>query len=153
MMKRGRQTGIAMVAVMALAACGTAEASWFSKGQPVPDWGVTAAKTATPSYVGDASAVILYDEYVETIDGSGRAREREREAIRILKPQGRGNTCAISYDVDEKVNYFRAWTITADEKMTFQAQDTDFVEEGDTPMFRSCSRRARRARCILRQRT
>jgi hypothetical protein len=132
MMKRGRQTGIAMVAVMALAACGTAEASWFSKGQPVPDWGVTAAKTATPSYVGDASAVILYDEYVETIDGSGRAREREREAIRILKPQGRGNTCAISYDVDEKVNYFRAWTITADEKMTFQAQDTDFVEEGDT---------------------
>ncbi len=132
MMKRGRQKGIAIVAVMALAACGTARASWFNKGQPVPDWGVTAAKTPTPSCVGDASAVILYDEYVETIDGSGRAKEREREAIRILKPQGRGNSCAVSYDVDEKVNYFRAWTITADEKMTFQAQDTDFMEEGDT---------------------
>jgi transglutaminase-like putative cysteine protease len=127
----GRRAGIA-VAVMVLAACGTAGASWFSKGQPVPDWGVAAAKTPTPSYVGDASAVILYDEYVESIDGSGRAIERERQAIRILKPQGRGNTCAVSYDVDEKVNYFRAWTITADEKMTFQALDTDFVEEGDT---------------------
>jgi len=127
----GPKAGIAILTVT-LAVCGTARASWFNKGQPVPDWGVTAAKTATPSYVGDASAVILYDEYVETIDASGRAKEREREAIRILKPQGRGNTCAISYDVDEKVNYFRAWTITADEKMTFQAQDTDFVEEGDT---------------------
>jgi transglutaminase-like putative cysteine protease len=98
----------------------------------VPDWGVTAAKTPTPAYAKDANAVILYDEYVETIDGNGRATEREREAIRVLKPQGRGNSCAVSYDVDEKINYFRAWTITADDKMTFQAQDTDFVDKGET---------------------
>jgi transglutaminase-like putative cysteine protease len=119
--------GIALAAV-----CVTAGASWFSKGQPVPDWGVTAAKTATPDYARDANAVSLYDEYVETIDGSGRAVERHREAIRILKPQGRNNSCEVSYDVDEKINYFRAWTIAADEKNTYQAQDTDFVETGDT---------------------
>ena len=120
------------VAALAAMACATAWASWFSKGQPVPDWGVAAAKTATPDYARDSSAVILYDEYMETIDASGRATERERKAIRILKPQGRGNTCEVIYDVDEKINNFRAWTITADEKMTFQAQDTDFVDEGDT---------------------
>ncbi len=39
------------------------------------------------------------------------------------------------YDVDNKVNYFRAWTITADEKNTFEAQPTDFIEEGDTDVL------------------
>jgi hypothetical protein len=33
--------------------------------------------------------------------------------------------------VDEKINYFRVWTIAADEKQ-YQAQDTDFTEQGDT---------------------
>jgi hypothetical protein len=106
-------------------------AGWFNKNQPVPDWGMQAWKTKTPDYAKDAAAVILYHELVESIDNNGRAVEREREAIRILKPQGRGNTCAVSYDETEKVTYFRAWTIAADEKQ-YQAQDTDFMEEGDT---------------------
>jgi transglutaminase-like putative cysteine protease len=127
-------TGWVAVTVMAGASCVPAGASWFNKGQPVPDWGVQAAKTPTPApaVVKDATAVILYDEYVETIDANGRATEREREVIRILKPQGRHNTCEVGYDVDEKVNYFRAWTIAADDKNTFEAQPTDFVDEGDT---------------------
>ncbi|HEY3705404.1 MAG TPA: DUF3857 domain-containing protein, partial [Terracidiphilus sp.] len=137
------RTAGCVAAVLAGAACVPASASWFSKGQPVPDWGVQAAKTATPAYVKDASAVILYDEYVETVDGNGRATEREREAIRILKPQGRHNTCEVSYDVDEKVNYLRVWTIAADEKNTYEAQATDFIEEGDTdvPIMLSTTKR------------
>ncbi|MFC5861567.1 DUF3857 domain-containing protein [Acidicapsa dinghuensis] len=103
----------------------------FGKKAPVPQWGLDAYKTKTPDYAHDANAVILYDEYVETIDAQGRTVEREREAIRILKPQGRGNTCAVGHDEDEKINYFRAWTIGADEKQ-YQAQDTDFVDVGDT---------------------
>ena len=108
-------------------------ASIFGKDKmDVPQWGVDAAKTHTPSYAKDAPAVILYDEYLETIDAQGHAIEREREVIRILKPQGRSwGACAVSYDVDEKINYFRAWTIAADEKR-YQAQDVNFVEEGDT---------------------
>ncbi len=122
-----------MVMVLA-AACVPASAGWFSKGQPVPDWAVQAAKTPTPApaVVKDAAAVVLYDENVETIDANGRATERHREVRRILKPQGRHSSCDVSYDVDNKVNYFRAWTITADEKNTFEAQPTDFIEEGDT---------------------
>lgn len=107
------------------------DASWFSKGQPVPDWGMEAAKTRTPDYAKDAPAVILYDEFVETIDANGRAVERERRVKRILKPQGRDMTCNVPYDEDTKINYFRAWTIAADEK-TYQAQDTDFADFGDT---------------------
>jgi hypothetical protein len=63
----------------------------FGKNQPVPQWGMDAYKTHTPDYAKDAAAVILFDEYVETVDAQGRAVEREREAIRILKPQGRGD--------------------------------------------------------------
>jgi Domain of Unknown Function with PDB structure (DUF3857)/Transglutaminase-like superfamily len=118
-------------AAILILACTSLSASWFQKGQPVPQWGLDAAKTQTPDYAKDAASVILYDEYIETIDDQGRAIEREREAIRILKPQGRGNTCAVHYNEDEKINYFRAWTIAADEK-TYQAQDTDFAETGDT---------------------
>ena len=107
-------------------------ANWFGTDkQSIPQWGLDAAKTPTPAYAGDAASVILFDEYVETIDAQGRAVEREREAIRILKPQGRSNTCEVSYDVDQKINYFRVWTIAADNNQ-FAAKDTDFIEEGDT---------------------
>lgn len=124
--------GLVMLSAAVVMSPAPGAASIFGKDKlPVPQWGLDAYKTRTPDYVKDASAVILYDEYVETIDGNGRAVEREREAIRILKPQGRHNTCEVSYDVDEKINYFRVWTIGADEKQ-YPAQDTDFVEEGDT---------------------
>ena len=107
-------------------------ASWFGKDkQDPPQWGLDAAKTPTPANVGDAPAIILSDEYLETIDAQGRATEREREVIRILKQQGRHDAdCQVSYDVDEKINYFREWTIAADQKQ-YQAQETDFIDVGD----------------------
>jgi hypothetical protein len=109
-----------------------AHANWFGNKQDLPQWGLDAAKTPTPAYAKDAAYIVLYDEYLETVDAQGRAVEREREVMRILKPQGRSEAmCGVSYDVDEKINYFREWTITADQKQ-FQAQDTDFVEGGDT---------------------
>ncbi len=113
----------------------------FGHSQAVPQWGLDAYKTKTPANVGDANAVILYDEYLETIDGNGRATERERKAIRILKPQGRSNTCSVEFSEGEKINYFRVWTIAADEKQ-YMAQDTDFGEAGDTcvPIMLSTNR-------------
>jgi hypothetical protein len=116
----------------------------FGHSQPIPQWGLDAYKTHTPDYAKDAAAVILYDEYLETVDAQGRAVERERYAMRVLKPQGRSEvTCAVSYGEDEKINYFRVWTIAADEKQ-YQAQDTDFTEKA-TPASPSCSPPGRRA--------
>jgi Transglutaminase-like superfamily len=110
-----------------------ASAGVFDKSQPVPQWGLDAYKTKVPDYAKGSSSVVLFDEYLETIDNSGRAVEREREAIRILEPQGRGEGCEVHYDVDEKINYFREWTMGADEKV-YQAKDTDFVDEGAEDM-------------------
>jgi len=108
-----------------------AHAGIFGNNLPIPQWGLDAYKTHTPDYAKDAPAVLLSDEYVESIDSQGRAVERERYAVRILQPEGRRfATCAVSYDVDEKVNYFHEWTIGADEKQ-YQAKDTDFYVKGD----------------------
>lgn len=112
--------------------CKPSLANWFGKDKmDPPQWGLDAAKTPTPAYAKDAATIVLFDEYLETVDAQGRAVEREREAIRILKPHGRHESCEVAYDVDEKVNYFREWTIAADQKQ-YQAQDTDFVDVGDT---------------------
>ncbi len=110
---------------------GSAIAAARDKQEPVPQWGQDAAKTPTPDYARDSGSVILYDEYLETVDNQGRATEREREAIRILQPQGRHDECAIQYDVDEKISSFKEWTITAKGDV-FQAKEADFSEVGDT---------------------
>jgi hypothetical protein len=120
------------LAAALLVAATPLHADWFGKDKTIPDWGLEAAKTKTPDYAKDASAVILFDEHLETVDGQGRAVERRRKAVRILKPQGRNEgPCGVAYDVDEKIDYFHAWTIAADEKQ-YPAKDTDFFEDGHT---------------------
>jgi len=119
-----------LTAIVLLVAAEAAVAGWRDKSEPVPDWGVQAAKTPTPADIKDSGSVILYDEYLETIDDQGRAVEREREAIRIVQPQGRHTSCGVEYGDDEKINYFRAWTIAGDGKQ-FQAKDTDFEDKGE----------------------
>ncbi len=120
-----------LMATLFVFLCKPSLANWFGKDkQDLPQWGLDAAKTPTPAYAKDAASIVLFDEYLETVDGQGRAVEREREAIRILKPQGQHDGCEVAYDVDEKINYFREWTIAADQKQ-YQAQDTDFIDVGD----------------------
>jgi len=101
------------------------------KQQPVPQWALDAAKTPTPANIGDASAVVLFDEYFIAVDDQNHAIERERFAVRILKPQGRkySHACDVEYDTDRKLDYFHSWTIAADGRQ-FQAMDADFKDEG-----------------------
>ena len=119
------------VATAFVAAAAPGFAGIFNHNLPVPDWAIAANKTHTPESAKDAVSLVLYDEYLETVDANGRAVERHREVRRILKPQGRKEACTVSYDVDEKINYFHAWTIAADEKQ-YMAQDTEIAEVGDT---------------------
>lgn len=126
--RRGRSTRIFFRVSVPLLLLATAHAR--DKPQPAPQWAVDAARTPTPEFAKDASAVILFDEFVITVDDQNHAVERERWALRILKPQGRGRShCAISYDIDEKLNYFRSWTFTPDGRQ-FQAMESDFVDRG-----------------------
>jgi hypothetical protein len=100
------------------------------KKEPAPQWALDAAKTPTPANTGDASAVVLFDEYFIAVDDQNHATERERYAVRILKPQGREYShCEAEYDTDSKLDYFHSWTIAADGRQ-FQALDSDFKDVG-----------------------
>jgi hypothetical protein len=127
-----RQIWVGVLAAAFPLASFAGSGSIFGKDkQPVPQWALDAAKIPTPANAKNADAVLLSDEYVETVDAQGHAVEREREAILIQKPQGRGwGSCSVTYDVDEKINYFRVWTITDGKQ--FQATEADFHEEGHT---------------------
>ena len=127
-----RLRSLPVIAVLAsFAALGASiPAAARDKPEPAPQWAVDAAKTPTPSNIKDAPAVVLFDEYLITLDEQNRAIERERFAVRIIKPQGRTyGHCEAEYDTDEKLNYFRSWTFAPDGRQ-FQAMETDFKEVG-----------------------
>jgi len=127
---RQRNRPIFAISAALVVLAGASLAYARDKAGPAPDWAVAAAKTATPTNVGDAPAVVLFDEYLITIDEQNHAVERERTAVRILKPQGREYShCSIGYDVDEKLDSFRSWTFTSDGRQ-FQAMESDFKDEG-----------------------
>ena len=131
---RSRGSGAVQVAVAVcwgaiLLGPGFAEAR--DKQEPPPQWALDAAKTPTPAYARNARSVVLYDQIIETVDAQGRATEHRSTVMRILQPQGRDDAyCAVGFDVDEKINSFREWTLTADGKQ-FQAKETDFADVGD----------------------
>jgi hypothetical protein len=120
----------ALAVVAACVAFTAAPPAAGEHAQPAPQWAVDAAKTPTPALAGNASAVTLFDEILITVDDKNHAVERERTAVRILKPQGRAHShCSIGYDIDEKLDYFRSWTFTPDGKQ-LQAMDSDFADYG-----------------------
>lgn len=136
-MKRTIEAAVIVAGVLMSAGAGYAagmSSSLFNskdKG-PVPEWGMTAAKTATPATVGTAGSVLLYSETVVTVDEQGHAVERERTARRILKPQGREDgVCVAWYEEGTRINLLRGWTITGDGRQ-LQALEPDYAEFGDT---------------------
>ena len=125
--------GPVLVAVIAgaVAWLGPLPALAWERSEPAPQWAVDAAKTPTPSTASKAEAVVLFHEYRIIVDARNHAIERELYAVRILKPQGRKHArCEASYDVDSKLNYFRAWTFTADGKV-LPAKVADFTDQGE----------------------
>jgi hypothetical protein len=79
---------------------------------PFPDWVVQAAAVKLPSYPANTGAVVLLDDRLVSVGPDGRATERLRRVVKILRPQGRryGEIVA-GYSKDEKLDYFHAWSI------------------------------------------
>ncbi|MDT7810453.1 MAG: hypothetical protein QOJ42_369 [Acidobacteriaceae bacterium] len=80
-----------------------------------PDWIVQAAGTNLPSYPSTVGAVVLLDDRLVTVAPDGRATERERRVIKILRPRGRQYAEIVAgYSKDEKLDFFHAWSIGPD---------------------------------------
>ncbi len=80
-----------------------------------PDWIVQAAGTSLPSYPSTVGAVVLLDDRLVTVAPDGRATERERRVLKILRPRGREYAEIVAdYSKDEKLDFFHAWSIGPD---------------------------------------
>ncbi len=122
-------------AAAALLVCGAlaAHGGMFGKDSPVPQWGLDAAKTPTP---GLRQRCRLGDS-LRRIPGDHRRRRAarwsaEREAIRILKPQGAQRGTARSRTTSTKRSTTSASGPSAPTRKHYQAKDTDFADVGDT---------------------
>ena len=124
--------------VRAQAALAVALVTWCvgvghaSKDAPVPDW-VLQASTDTPLQGGwrDAKAVFLLEDTLLTVEPDGRAVERYRAVVKILRPQGRDYAKPIAgFSKDEKLESFHVWSIGQDGHR-YTMKDSEYVEIGD----------------------
>ncbi|MGB8536601.1 MAG: DUF3857 domain-containing transglutaminase family protein [Acidobacteriaceae bacterium] len=98
-----------LLCVMATGPHGALAANTF------PDWIVQAAGTRIPSYPSAVGAVVLLDDRLVTVAPDGRATERERRVLKILRPRGRQYAAIVAgYSKDEKLDFFHAWSIGPD---------------------------------------
>jgi transglutaminase-like putative cysteine protease len=73
------------------------------------------AESLLPRYPSETKAVILLDDTLVTVGPDGKATERERRVVKILRPQGREYAEIVAwYNKDNKMNSFHAWSIGAD---------------------------------------
>jgi len=110
-----RRTRACFASVLAVAGCALVSATALAS-TPLPDWVVQAAtETSLPKYPAETKAVILFDETVITVGPDGKATERERQVIKILRPQGREYAEIVAwYSKDSKLSSFHSWSIGPD---------------------------------------
>src|SRR5262249_29142460 len=85
-----------------------------------PDWVVRARATTVPSELlaskpGPDAVVLWRQQIVTAVPSSGATKLFEREAVKILSPEGKkAGTFGSSYDEDSKVDVEGAWTLHSD---------------------------------------
>jgi hypothetical protein len=93
-----------------------------------PDWLRQAAQTPVPSYADQPDAVVLLDEHVLTVTGSGELRTTHRKAYKILRPKGRKyGTLLVPFSSDTQLSFLKAWSIT-ERGEEYEAKDKDSIE-------------------------
>lgn len=123
---------IALLSATGLVLAPGSTSAWGGN-QQLPDWMLVAANSQLPAYPPDIKALVLLDETVLTVRGEGKAVERHREVIKILRPQGRRYAeIVVPFSKDEKLNSFHAWSIGPDGHQ-FTVRDDEVLEVGADP--------------------
>jgi hypothetical protein len=90
-------------------------ASAWAGNPPLPDWVLTAANAKLPVYPPATEAVVLLEDLQVTVQPGGRAVERYREVIKILRQQGRGYAQVfVPFSNDYKLSALHVWSIGPD---------------------------------------
>jgi hypothetical protein len=114
---------VALVSLFAFTASASAKDS-------VPDWVHAAASQTIPAYPPETNAVVLLDDTTYTVAADGRATERHRYVVKILRPQGRREAhVAVNFDKDTKILSLHVWSIGSDGH-EYAVKDNEFVDVG-----------------------
>lgn len=96
----------------------------------VPDWLQQAVQEAVPPQDKDTVAVVLYTEQQTIVKDNGAIETRYREAIKILRPEGKNyGTVVIYFTKSTALTYFKAWSVPGVGK-PYEVKDKDSVEVG-----------------------
>lgn len=97
---------------------------------PFPDWVQQAASAKMENPAGAKAVVLLRDELL-TVQPDGQTRLRQREVIKILRPQGRDYATLVAWSgMGRKVLSFHAWSIGPDGHQ-YTVKDDQVREMGD----------------------
>lgn len=115
-----------------LAGCmfASATAARASSPPPVPDWFKQAAAVPLPPHDPEAKAIILLEDTLITVQPDGKAMERYRGVIKILRPQGRHYAEPMTwFSKDDKLLSFHVWSIGPDGH-EYSMKDAEYREVG-----------------------
>ena len=105
-------------------------AAYASSPPPVPDWFTQAAAAPLPPHDPEAKAVVLLEDKLITVQPDGKAVERFRQVVKILRPQGRRYTEPMAwFSKDDKLLSFHVWSIGPDSHQ-YSMKDTEYREVG-----------------------
>ena len=103
-----------------------------SSNPQLPDWVMQAATPSAPFPPSwrDAKAVFLLEDTLVTVQPDGRATQRYRAVVKILRPQGREYAQpAAWFSRDSKLYSFHVWSIGPDGHH-YAMKDSEYVERG-----------------------
>ncbi len=94
----------------------------------VPDWLRSAAQQPNKKYADDVNAVVLFSEAETTVKDNGDTVTHVREAIKVLRPEGRRQAFqSVLFSDETRVNYMKGWSISA-KGQEYEAKKDDFLE-------------------------
>jgi Domain of Unknown Function with PDB structure (DUF3857)/Transglutaminase-like superfamily len=130
--RRTDVTGRRVALAMALFA-GTLSLCLMSGAPPAcagdaPAWMHGLTNVPLPEHDEKTDAVLLYSEYVLTIQANGKMKGLKRVAYKILRVGGkRYGLVVVNFDGDTKISALHGWSIPAQGK-DFEAKDKDAIE-------------------------
>ena len=101
-----------------------------AKPDSVPDWVKEAMAQPQGPYSPETSAVVLLDDTVLTVGPDGKAVERHRHVVKILRPNGRDEGIVeVPYNKDSKILSLHVWSVGPDGH-EYAMKDSDIQDEG-----------------------
>jgi Domain of Unknown Function with PDB structure (DUF3857)/Transglutaminase-like superfamily len=125
---RGRRIAMAVALLVGtLAWCLTSGAP-RACANDAPGWMHGLANAPLPELDDKTDAVLLYSEYILTIQANGKMKGMERAAYKILRVGGkRYGLVVVNFDAETKISALHGWCIPAQGK-DYEAKDKDAIE-------------------------